>query len=209
MLKNIQSGIYAITPTSLRADELLNAVEDTLSSGIEIIQYRFHDCINFDERLKTATKLKKICFDNNACFIINNDYLLAEYLGTGLHIGPDLEDLSFLLTSENIEFTGLSCKSNISAQKNDSNNVFSYYSFGPTFYSQTKRSERGEIDLKYVSENMDEKSINIAIGGINSTNLSQIKKSGFQMAAICEGIYSDKSGIKERSKQLLEIWNEN
>ena len=52
MLKNIQSGIYAIPPTSLRADELLNAVEDTLSSGIEIIQYRFNDCINFDERLK-------------------------------------------------------------------------------------------------------------------------------------------------------------
>ena len=63
MLKNIQSGIYAITPTSLRADELLNAVEDTLSSGIEIIQYRFDDCINFDERLKTATKLKKICIE--------------------------------------------------------------------------------------------------------------------------------------------------
>ena len=79
MLKNIQSGIYAITPTFLRAHELLNAVEETLSSGIEIIQYRFGDSINFDERLNTATKLKKICMDNNACFIINNDYLLAEY----------------------------------------------------------------------------------------------------------------------------------
>ena len=70
-------------------------------------------------------------------------------------------------------------------------------------------SERGEIDLKYISKNMDENSINIAIGGINNTNLSQIKKGGFQMAAICEGIYSDKLRIKERSKQLLEIWNEN
>ena len=29
------------------------------------------------------------------------------------------------------------------------------------------------------------------------------------MAAICEGIYSDKSDIKKRSKELLEIWNEN
>ena len=139
MLKNIQSGIYAITPTSLRADELLNAVEDTLSSGIEIIQYRFDDCINFDERLKTATKLKKICLDNNACFIINNDYLLAEYLGTGLHVGPDLKDLSFLLKSENIELTGLSCKSDISAQKNDLNNTINtpsptraYPNFGTT-----------------------------------------------------------------------------
>ena len=54
MLNNIQSGIYAITPTSLRADELLNAVEDTLSSGIEIIQYRFDDCINFDDATKVA-----------------------------------------------------------------------------------------------------------------------------------------------------------
>jgi thiamine-phosphate pyrophosphorylase len=209
MLKSIQSGIYAITPTFLKADELLNAVEDTVSSGIQVIQYRFDDSINFDERLKTAEKLKKICIDNNTLFIINNDYLLAEYLGTGLHIGPDLEDLSFLLTSENIEFIGLSCKSNISAQKNDSNNVFSYYSFGPAFNSQTKMSESGEIDLKYVSENMDKNSINIAIGGINNSNLSQIKKGGFQMAAICEGIYSDKTRVRERSNQLLEIWNEN
>ena len=78
-----------------------------------------------------------------------------------------------------------------------------------TFHDFLLTNERGEIDLKYVSENMDENSINIAIGGINNTNLSQIKKGGFQMAAICEGIYSDKSDIKGRSKELLEIWNEN
>ena len=46
-------------------------------------------------------------------------------------------------------------------------------------------------------------------GSVDIITSEQIKKSGFQMAAICEGIYSDKSEIKERSRQLLEIWNEN
>ena len=33
--------------------------------------------------------------------------------------------------------------------------------------------------------------INVAIGGIDSNNISEIKKNGFDMAAICEGIYND------------------
>ena len=46
MIKKIESPIYAITPTYIHKNELLDAVERTLESEIRLIQYRFEDEIN-------------------------------------------------------------------------------------------------------------------------------------------------------------------
>ena len=37
--------------------------------------------------------------------------------------------------------------------------------------------------------------MNVAIGGIDRKNIAEIKKNGFDMAAICEGIYNDPTKI--------------
>ena len=50
MLKNNKSGIYAITPTYIFKNELLDAVEATLESEIKLIQYRFKNDISFEEK---------------------------------------------------------------------------------------------------------------------------------------------------------------
>ena len=42
---------------------------------------------------------------------------------------------------------------------------------------------------------MNASKINVAIGGIDSNNISEIKN-GFDMAAICEGIYNDPKNLK-------------
>ena len=39
--------------------------------------------------------------------------------------------------------------------------------------------------------------------------ISEIKKNGFHMAAICEGIYNDPKKISKNIKKLNDIWNEN
>ena len=51
--------------------------------------------------------------------------------------------------------------------------------------------------------------INVAIGGIDRKNIAEIKKNGFDMAAICEGIYNDPTKISRNIKELTKIWNEN
>ena len=52
------SGLYAITPTYLRGEPLIDAVKESVSSGIKIIQYRFDQRLEEEEKLKTAELIK-------------------------------------------------------------------------------------------------------------------------------------------------------
>ena len=55
------SGIYAITPTYIFKNELLDAVAETLESEIKLIQYRFENKISFEEKYETAKKIQSMC----------------------------------------------------------------------------------------------------------------------------------------------------
>ena len=209
MFKKIESPIYAITPTYIHKNELLDAVERTLESEIRLIQYRFEDEINFEERYETAKEIQTICNKWSATLVINNDHRVAELIGCGLHIGQDIEDTSFLKETKNISFVGLSCKNKPEQQASEDSELFSYYSFGPLFESKTKKNITGPIDIVDVSSKMDKEKINIAIGGISEINLRLVKQNKFNMAAICDGIYNDLKKIEVNCRKLIEIWNEN
>ena len=203
------SGLYAITPTYLRGEPLIDAVKESVSSGIKIIQYRFDQRLEEEEKLKTATKLLEVCDTGEAIFIINNDYNLANELGAGLHIGQDIRDTAFIKDLDQIRLIGLSCKDDHLQQSRKDHALFSYFSFGPVFESKTKKSLKGTIDINLISKKMNAGKINVAIGGIDSNNISEIKNNGFDMAAICEGIYNDPKKISKNIKKLNDIWNEN
>ena len=203
------SGLYAITPTYLRGEPLIDAVKESVSSGIQILQYRFDDRLEEEEKLKTASKLLEVCDASEAIFIINNDYNLANELGAGLHIGQDIRDTTFMKDLDQIKLVGLSCKDDHLQQSRNDHALFSYFSFGPVFESKTKKSLKGTIDIDLISKKMNAGKINVAIGGIDSNNISEIKKNGFDMAAICEGIYNDPKKISKNIKKLNDIWNEN
>ncbi len=209
MLKNNKSGIYAITPTYIFKNELLDAVEATLESEIKLIQYRFKNDISFEERYETAKKIHSICNEKNVTLVINNDYRIAELIGCGLHIGQDVKDTCFLKEKKNISFIGSSCKDKLKQQEREDAKLFSYYSFGPMFESKTKINTSGPIDIAKISSEMHKEKLNIAIGGISEINLRLIKQNKFDMAAICDGIYNDPKKIKANCQKLVEIWNEN
>ena len=141
-------------------------------------------------------------------FIINNDYNLANELGAGLHIGQDIRDTAFIKDLDQIRLIGLSCKDDHLQQSRKDHALFSYFSFGPVFESKTKKSLKGTIDINLISKKMNAGKINVAIGGIDSNNISEIKKNGFDMAAICEGIYNDPKKISKNINKLNDIWNE-
>ena len=209
MFKNIESPIYAITPTYIFKNELFDAVEKTLEADIKLIQYRFEDATSFEERYETAKEIQSICHKRKATLVINNDHRIAELIGCGLHIGQDVKDTSFLKDTKNISFTGLSCKNNPENQTREDAELFSYYSFGPLFESKTKKNITGPIDIADVSSRMNKDKLNIAIGGISEINLRLVKQNKFNMAAICNGIYNDPKKIVANCQKLIEIWNEN
>lgn len=202
-------GIYAITPDYLFGAELVKLVERTLDAGINIVQYRFSKNLSKKEVIDTAQTLRKTVQAFGAEFIINNDANLANDLFAGLHIGPDFKNKEVLDQKNNIKFVGLSCKNSLDPQKNDINNRFDYYSFGPIYFSKTKMSQNGTIDINEISSEMDSKKINVAIGGINSKNLAQIKQKGFDCAAVCNGIYNNLDKIERNIKEMIKVWNEN
>lgn len=202
-------GIYAITPDYLFGEELIKLVEQTLDAGINVIQYRFDNNLSKKEVIDTAETLCKIVQAFGAEFIINNDVNLANDLFTGLHIGPDFKNMEVFDRKNNIKFVGFSCKNSLDPQKNDINNRFDYYSFGPIYFSKTKMSQNGTIDINKISSQMDIKKVNVAIGGINSKNLAQIKQKGFDCAAVCNGIYHDLDKIERNITEMLKVWNEN
>ena len=202
-------GIYAITPDYLFGEELIKLVEQTLDAGINVIQYRFDNNLSKKEVIDTAETLCKIVQAFGAEFIINNDVNLANDLFTGLHIGPDFKNTEVFDRKNNIKFVGFSCKNSLDPQKNDINNRFDYYSFGPIYFSKTKMSQNGTIDINKISSQMDIKKVNVAIGGINSKNLAQIKQKGFDCAAVCNGIYHDLDKIERNITEMLKVWNEN
>ena len=202
-------GIYAITPDYLFGEELIKLVEQTLDAGINVIQYRFDKNLSKKEVIDTAETLCKIVQAVGAEFIINNDVNLANDLFTGLHIGPDFKNTEDLDRKNNIKFVGFSCKNSLDPQKNDINNRFDYYSFGPIYFSKTKMSQNGTIDINKISSQMDIKKVNVAIGGINSKNLAQIKQKGFDCAAVCNGIYHDLDRSERNITEMLKVWNEN
>ena len=207
---SLESPIYAITPTYIFKNELLDAVEKTLEAEIKLIQYRFEDWISFGERYETAKEIQSICHKKKATLVINNDHRIAELIGCGLHIGQDVKDTSFLKGYKNISFTGLSCKNDPDIQARDwGSQLFSYYSFGPLFQSKTKKNIAGPIDIADVSSRMNPDRINVAIGGISEINLRLVKQNEFSMAAICNGIYNDPKKITANCQKLIEIWNEN
>ena len=202
-------GLYAITPTYLRGQSLIDAVKETVFSGVKIIQYRFDERLENSEKLKTAERLLDICNVAETIFVINNDFHLANMLNTGLHIGQDIKDTSFLHDLDQIKLIGLSCKDDYLQQLREDSELFSYFSFGPVFNSKTKKNLKGTININLISEKMDPRKINVAIGGIDSDNIREINKNGFDMAAICEGIYNDPKKISENIKKLNKVWNEN
>jgi len=202
-------GIYAITPDYLFGEELIKLVQQTLDAGINVIQYRFDNNLSKKEVIDTAETLCKIVQAFGAEFIINNDVNLANDLFTGLHIGPDFKNTEVFDRKNNIKFVGFSCKNSLDPQKNDINNRFDYYSFGPIYFSKTKMSQNGTIDINKISSQMDSKKVNVAIGGINSKNLAQIKQKGFDCAAVCNGIYHDLDKIERNITEMLKVWNEN
>lgn len=209
IMANFPKGIYAITPTYFTGDHLIKVVQETINEGVKVLQYRFNESIREHERLVTAKRIMKICKKSGVIFVVNNDFSLANKIGAGLHIGQDIKNTDFLKDFKKINFIGLSCKDDLSQQTRGDHSLFSYFSFGPAFESKTKKNLKGPINIEKISGKIDRTKINVAIGGIDRKNIAEIKKNGFDMAAICEGIYNDPTKISRNIKELTKIWNEN
>ncbi|MCW9013689.1 MAG: thiamine phosphate synthase [Gammaproteobacteria bacterium] len=200
-------GLYAITSANLLIQEnFIEIVEQTLSGGARIIQYR-DKTSDTNKRFEQALQLKKLCDQHQALLIINDDIELAfEVNADGVHIGSNDESIDQARQKLGPEkIIGVSCYNKLELAQQAKIEGANYIAFGSFFPSPTK-PEAATADLSLIHQ---AKTLNIpicTIGGITHANAPQLVAAGADMLAVISDIFdaADIRAASQRISQLLD-----
>ncbi|MDD5772424.1 MAG: thiamine phosphate synthase [bacterium] len=198
----LKSRLCLVTDRNLSKYPLINAIEEAVSSGIDMVQLREKD-MQTKEYFELARQIKIICKKYSALFIINDriDIALAVE-ADGVHLG--WKSLPFhiarhLLGKEKI--IGLSAHSKdeaVAAQEKGAD----YITLGPVFPTASKNGLIEPLGCNIFSD--IRKSVRLpvfAIGGIKENNIGEIIKAGANGIAVISAILQA-DNIKETVKRL-------
>jgi thiamine-phosphate pyrophosphorylase len=201
-------GLYLITDETLTPyDDIEHYLTPALQNGAKIIQLR--DKTGDDETLlQTALKIKALCREYEATFIINDRVDLArEVDADGLHIGRD--DESFELARRMMgkkKIIGVSCYGDIFRAKELEHRGVDYVAFGSFFPSATK-PHAPTISLSVLAD--AKRMLNVpvcAIGGITSENAPALVQNGADMIAVISDLWLS-DDIAARCRIYAELFN--
>jgi thiamine-phosphate pyrophosphorylase len=178
------TDIYAITASRFSLGRTnIEVVQQLISSGIRIIQYREKD---FSKRQKyqECLAIRELTAAAGACFIVNDDVDLAMAANAdGVHVGQD--DLSPEVVRKlvgNDMLIGLSTHSEEQMQRAIQQGIADYLGVGPLFRTYTKKDVMlpvGTGYLEYAAKNCNLPFV--AIGGIKEHNVAEVVRCG----AVC------------------------
>jgi thiamine-phosphate pyrophosphorylase len=180
-------GLYAITPESKTAAEILEFTKAVLNGGACVVQYREKGSNDVTD---LAYQLLELCHAYNAPLIINDNVKLAEKIGAdGVHLGKD--DGSILEARQRLgsqAIIGVSCYNSlelaIDAEKQDAN----YVAFGRFFTSNSKPlAAPAEIGTLTAATKVLTLPI-VAIGGILPENGASLLNAGADLLAVIGGL---------------------
>ena len=197
--------LYAITDSKY-SDRLPieSQVEQAIKGGATIIQYR-EKSSDFDKKKKEASKVLEICRKYNVPCLINDDVRLAgEIDADGVHLGQG--DMSPVKAREILgkdKIIGVTAKTIEQAKKAQEEGA-DYLGSGAVFGTSTKLDAKplNHEDFQRICESVSIPVV--AIGGIDASNISQLKGRKMAGFAIVSGIFGA-ADIYEASKELREL----
>jgi len=202
------SGLYAITDTHLiPADSLMAAVEQSITGGARIIQYRDKSNDKF-RRLYEARQLQQLCRKHDSTLIINDDIDLAVASGAdGVHLGRNDGDIAYARLQLPGGIIGISCYNDWQRAQVATQAGADYIAFGAFFPSVTKPdATRAEPHL--LSRVKQELNIAVAaIGGITAENGASLIKAGADMLAVVQGVFGQPD-IRQAAQQYARLFNQ-
>ncbi|MCD6525586.1 MAG: bifunctional hydroxymethylpyrimidine kinase/phosphomethylpyrimidine kinase [Desulfuromonas sp.] len=183
-------GLYLITDDS-PADLLLQRVTAALHGGARIVQYR--DKIRDDaEKRRLATRLRQLCHQHQALFIINDSVELArDSQADGVHLGQNdgsiADARSMLGTQAIIGVSTRSVQMAIDAQQQGAD----YIGVGSVYPTGTKQDavHIGLAGLKAIRHAVQLPIV--AIGGIDNQGLAAVIDAGADAAALVSAVMAD------------------
>ncbi len=197
--------LYAITDrTWLNGKSLAGEVEKVLQAGATFLQLREKD-LDKERFLQEAKEIKKLTDRYHVPFVINDNVEVAIACGAdGVHVGQsDMQarDLRRLLGPDKI--IGVSVRT-VEQARIAKESGADYIGVGAVFGTTTKK------DANYVTfEELREICAGagipvVAIGGINETNLMQLKGSGIDGVSVISAIFA-KPDAAAATKNLLAL----
>lgn len=200
-------GLYAIADTAyLNPARLVDAVEQALSGGACVVQYRDKSNTQ-DVREQQARLLAQRCQTYGALFIINDDVTLAKRVNAdGVHLGKDdVAPAQARLALGGRAIIGVSCYNDLGRAQQMLGLGADYVAFGSFFPSRTKpNAVRATIELlQRACATLDTPIV--AIGGITPENAIDLIAAGADSIAAIDGVFgqADVRAAAARYTQLF------
>ncbi len=200
-------GLFAIADSGLLGrDRLQTAVEEAISGGAGVIQYR-EKGNDEPRRRKEAGTLLGICRRHQVPLIINDDVELAADIGAdGVHLGRDDADLHRARDRLGQgAIIGISCYNEPDRAMAAQEAGADYVAFGRFFPSRTKpQAVRASVEmLRGIRPRL--KVPVVAIGGITPENGACLLNAGADLLAVIHGVFGnpDPRAAAERFARLF------
>ncbi|MGG6295492.1 thiamine phosphate synthase [Leptolyngbya sp. AN02str] len=180
-----RSPLYLVTSPS---DRLFETVEAALQGGLTLVQYRDKNR-NDDERFPLAEKLKQLCHQYKALFIVNDRVDLAIAVDAdGVHLGQQDMPIAVarrLIGTHKLIGRSTHCPDDLHRAIAEGAD---YIGVGPVYETPTKAG-RAAAGLDYVRYAAQHATLPwYAIGGIHPDNLSDVLAAGATHVAVVRAI---------------------
>tara|TARA_Y100001968_G_scaffold333873_1_gene400384 strand:+ start:6442 stop:7479 length:1038 start_codon:yes stop_codon:yes gene_type:complete len=183
----------------------LKTISSALLEGVNMVQYR-HKNFNYKKDLKQVQDLSLLCKEHGALLIINDNVDLALAVNAdGVHLGQ--EDMPTELARNLLGGDLIIGKSTHSIEhlKKAQQESCDYVGIGPVFPSKTK-PEAKPLDNKNLLEMYSIVHLPcFAIGGINTSNVSNLTSQGIQRIAVIDAIMNTQDPALATRKLLGQL----
>jgi thiamine-phosphate pyrophosphorylase len=197
--------LYAVTDRKWTGKKtLFEQVEKSIKGGVTFVQLREKE-LEYKLFLDEAIKMKDLCKKYDIPFVVNDNVDIAiKSNADGVHVGQ--EDMEALNVREMIgkdKILGISVQTleqAIEAEKKGAD----YLGVGAIFPTNSKDNA---VKVSIETLSLICKSVNIpvvAIGGINKTNINQLKNTGISGVALISAIFEN-DDIEYATRELKEI----
>lgn len=186
--------LYAVTDRQwLKNKSLPQAVEEAIKGGVTFVQLREKNT-DYEDMKKIAIEAKAVTDKYNIPFVINDNVMLCKEIDAdGVHVGADDMSVSearkILGNDKIIGGTARTLERAIQAY----NEGADYLGIGAVFTTTTKE---GTTHMTKDLANKINSAVpipTVAIGGINSENVSQLKGYGVSGIAVVSAIFAQEN----------------
>ena len=199
--------IYLVTDEKACLEKDFYAcIEEAIKGGVKIVQLREKN-ISTKDFYEKALKVKEICKNYEALFIINDRLDIAQVVGAdGVHLGQSDMPIEKAREILKDKFLIGATARNVEEAKRAELLGADYIGSGAIFGTNTKDNAK-KLEMEELKKIVASVKIPVfAIGGINIDNVSILKNIGLQGICVVSGILSEKD-CKKAVDMMLKNFN--